>query len=189
MKQSEIKTINLFSCILGKEMSIMVYLPGGYDNVTPVPVLYFHHGRNGNEHIMLDVNLNATADKMIEKGAIKPMIIVCPCMDNSRGLNSSFCYKVLPVPGGNNRVINLGMYEDYFIKEVIPYIDNTFCTIKKREGRYIGGASAGGYIALLYAFLHRGLFSKVGGHMPALELKLDEEDRLYYAEMGLMGRI
>ena len=58
------------------------------------------------------------------------------------------------------------------MKEVIPLTDKTFNTIKDRKGRYIGGISAGGYIALHNTFRHQNMFSKVGGHMPALELKL-----------------
>ena len=84
----------------------------------------------------------------------------------------------------NNRTINLGMYEDYFIKEIIPLTDKTFNTIKDRKGRYIGGASAGGYVALHNIFRHQDIFSKVGGHMPALELELEEDAKLYYKNMG-----
>ena len=71
------------------------------------------------------------------------------------------------------------MYEDYFIKEVIPLIDKEFNTIKTKEGRYVGGISAGGYAALHNSFRHQDLFSKVGGHMPAIELTLEEEDTPY----------
>lgn len=84
----------------------------------------------------------------------------------------------------DNRIINLGMYEDYFIKEIIPLIDERFNTIKDRKGRYIGGASAGGYIALHNIFRHQNMFSKVGGHMPALELNLEDDDKLYFENLA-----
>jgi len=87
--------------------------------------------------------------------------------------------------GDNNRIINLGMYEDYFIKEIVPLIDKTFNTIKDRKGRYIGGISAGGYVALHNTFRHQQMFSKVGGHMPALELELEEEDKPYFKNMDV----
>lgn len=123
-------------------MPMIVYLPEGYNSLTPLPVLYFLHGRSGNENIMLDVGINTKADEMIKNIEIKPMIIVCPRFENSRGLNSSLICKEVINSKDNNRIVNLGMYEDYFIKELIPLIDEKFNTIKDRKGRYIGGTSA-----------------------------------------------
>jgi enterochelin esterase-like enzyme len=181
MNNSKTEKINFYSSILDKEMPMQVYLPEDHDNLSPLPVLYFFHGRNGNENMMLEIGINSKADEMIKDGIIKPMIIVCPNIGNSRGINSSLICK--EVPDTMNRIINQGMYEDYFIKEILPLIDKTFNTVKEREGRFIGGASAGGYAALHHAFLHQDMFSRVGGHMPAIELKLEEEDKPFYKDM------
>ena len=57
-------------------MRINVYLPKGYEeNNNPLPVLYFLHGRSGNENIIFDLNMKGIADEMIESGKIKPLII------------------------------------------------------------------------------------------------------------------
>ncbi len=40
-------------------------------------ILYFLHGRSGNENIIFDLNMKGIADEMIESGKIKPLIIVC----------------------------------------------------------------------------------------------------------------
>ncbi|KEH99933.1 esterase family protein (plasmid) [Clostridium botulinum] len=183
MNNSKVEKVIFYSHVLGKEMSISVYLPECYNSSTPLPVLYFLHGRSGNENIMFQIDINTKADELIKSGEINPMIIVCPRIENSRGLNSSSICKNVPDPSNINRIINLGMYEDYFIKEIVPLIDKTFNTIKDRKGRYIGGASAGGYIALHNTLRHQHMFSKVGGHMPALELKLEDEDKVYYKDM------
>ncbi|WP_039656957.1 alpha/beta hydrolase [Clostridium tyrobutyricum] len=185
MNKSRIEKVDFYSNLLDKEMSMQVYLPGCYNSSTPLPVLYFLHGRSGNENLIFQLDINGKADKMIEDGEIKPLIIVCPRIENSRGLNSSLIYKGVSDPGDSSRIINLGMYEDYFIKEIVPLTDQTFNTIKDIQGRYIGGVSAGGYIALHNTFRHQNMFSKVGGHMPALELKLEDEDRPYYKDMEL----
>lgn len=187
MSQSKVEILNFNRNILGKEMKVSVYLPEGYDNLTPLPVLYFLHGRSGNENIMFELDIKSKADKMIKNREINPMIIVCPRMENSRGLNSSLICKEVINPK-DNRVINLGMYEDYFMKEIIPLIDKKFNTINDRKQRFIGGASAGGYIALHNAFRHQGIFSKVGGHMPALELKLEDEDKIYYTDLAVWDK-
>jgi enterochelin esterase-like enzyme len=183
MNQSKVEKVTFHSDILDKEMSMLVYLPDCYNNLTPLPVLYFLHGRSGNERMMLEMDINTKADRLIKDGEMKPLIIVCPRMENSRGLNSSLISKEVPDPIANNRIINLGMYEDYFMKEVVPLTDRTFNTIKDRKGRFIGGASAGGYAALHNAFRHQHMFSKAGGHMPALELKLEEEDKPFFKDM------
>lgn len=186
MSESNIKNINFHSDILDKEMGINVYLPKEYEeNGNPLPVLYFLHGRSGNESIMYDLNINVKADEMIKSGKIKPLIIVCPRIENSRGVNSSSISKEVLSPGDSGIIINIGMYEDYFIKEVIPLIDKEFNTIKAKEGRYIGGISAGGYAALHNSFRHQDMFSKVGGHMPAIELTLEEEDTPYFKDMSV----
>ena len=55
MSKSSVKNINFNSKILDKEMGINVYLPKEYkENSNPFPVLYFLHGRSGNENIIFD---------------------------------------------------------------------------------------------------------------------------------------
>jgi enterochelin esterase-like enzyme len=178
MDKSEVKKVNFRSEILAKEMTALVYLPKEYSKQGHLPVLYFLHGRSGNENIMFEAGLNEKADQLITEGKIKPMMIVCPRIDNSRGLNSAIkCSEIL---NSENRIYHVGMYEDYLIKELIPFIDKAFNTIQDRKGRFIGGASAGGYAALHNAFRHQNLFTKVGGHMPAIELMLEEEDKPHF---------
>nr|WP_252250798.1 alpha/beta hydrolase-fold protein [Clostridium sp. ZBS13] len=122
MNKSKIEKVNFYSDALGKESSMLVYLPEGYSSVTPLPVLYFLHGRSGNENVIFELDIKTKADRMIKDGEIKPIIIVCPRIENSRGMNSSLIYEEISDYGNNNRIINLGMYEDYFIKEIVPLI-------------------------------------------------------------------
>lgn len=185
MKHSNIEQILIQSQSLNKNMNSLVYLPKEYDGSSQFPVLYFLHGRNGNENILYDIALDNVADRMIQEGKINPLIIVCPCIDNSRGMNSQSVYKEIPDPCDSKRKIHLGRYEDYLINELIKTIDSTFCTINNRSCRYIGGASGGGYAALHNAFRHKNLFSKVGGHMPAIEIALEEEDKLFFSSLSL----
>lgn len=186
MLEEKTRIIKFHSDILNKEMAMSVYIPEQYKIVDSLPVLYFLHGRSGDENMMSESGLDLVADRLIQGQEINPLIIVCPRIENSRGINSSIvCREVVdPV----NRIINLGMYEDYFIKEVIPLIDKMFHTIKEREGRYVGGVSAGGYAALHNAFRHQSLFSKVGGHMPAIELTLEKEDQPYFENMEIWNK-
>lgn len=180
MMKSRIEKLSIHSKYLNKKMQMLIYLPSCYEEKTKLPVLYFFHGRSGNENILIQLNLKSLMDEMISSKEVEPMIIVCPNMDNSRGINSSTDYR--EVKSSNGYTINLGLYEDFFIKEVVPLIEKTYKTINSKSGRYIGGVSSGGYTALHNAFRHQHMFSKVGGHMPAVELVLEEQDIPYFKD-------
>lgn len=179
MRRSKTICQSFYSYALGKEMAMAIFMPENHDILQPLPVLYFLHGRSGDESILFEAGISEKADQLISSGEINPMIIVCPRIENSRGLNSATeCSEVL---NSENRIYHVGMYEDYLIKELVPFIDNSFDTIQGRKGRYIGGASAGGYAALHNALRHQDMFCKVGGHMPAIELTLEEEDKPHFS--------
>ena len=184
MGKPNIETINFFSKSLKKEMAINIYIPPFYNSSKcSYPVLYFLHGRSGNENIMFDLDIGNKVENLISAKKISPLIIVCPRIENSRGINSSDNCKDIICK--NNITIQVGMYEDYLIKEVIPFIDNNYNTIDISSGRFIGGASAGGYAALHNAFRHPNLFSKVGGHMPAIDLALEDDDIPYFSDLSI----
>ena len=170
------KTID--SRILGKEMNLAVYRPDVNDNIA-LPVLYFLHGRTGNESLLQWLGMEKKADAMIGAGEIQPLIVVCPNLDNSRGINSAEFYRVV---NGKYGIVDMGRYEDYLVDELIPYVDNTFHTIRDRSARYIGGISSGGYTALNIGLRHQELFSKIGGHMPAIDLSYADEDECYFVD-------
>ena len=167
---------SFYSDILKKDMKLSVYRPDGYDD-KPLPVLYFLHGRTGDEQLIRQLGIDKIADKMLQEQAIKPCMIVCPNIDNSRGINSAKVYREV---NGKYGTVHKGRYEDYITEELIPFVDGSFNTRQERAGRYIGGVSAGGYSALHLAFRHQALFSKVGGHMPAIDLSFADEDECYF---------
>lgn len=131
MNESRIDTIEIQSRALEKTMAMKVYVPANGNE--GMPVLYLMHGRSGDENMMNVLNIPSAADKMIATGAIQPMVIACPRMDDALGLDA---------------------YESYFFDEIIPLIDRRYHT----GVRHIGGFSAGGYIALRYALLHPSVF-------------------------------
>lgn len=157
--------ISFSSEALKKEMKINIYLPKGYSNKNKYPVLYLIHGYTGNEDSWFpELQTDKKANELIDKKEIVPLIIVAPQIDNSYGINSQ---------NDENNSLNYfdtGRYEDYLYKELVPFIDKTYSTISSREGRYIGGISMGGWVALHMAFAHTDMFSKVGGHSPAIFL-------------------
>jgi enterochelin esterase-like enzyme len=148
-----VQKITFYSKSLDRNMNFNIYLPPDYEETNRYPVLYLYHGYGGDEDNWLPgLGADQTADELIREGLIDPLIIVTPQIDISYGFNAG---------GGQN-------YSDYIVKDIIEYVDGHFSTIASAEGRYIGGLSMGGWAALHNAFLHPELFSKVGGHSPAL---------------------
>jgi enterochelin esterase-like enzyme len=164
LQKSEISQITFHSTALNHDMRMNVYLPKGYSQAQQYPVLYLIHGFSGNETDWISgLTAGNTADQLIAAGEITPLIIAAPEMDNSYGLNSADTYK----PGDPN-TLYYGMYEDYLYKDVITYIDSHYSALADRGSRWIGGLSMGGFISMHTAFAHPDLFSKAGGHSPAL---------------------
>ncbi|HVA18369.1 MAG TPA: alpha/beta hydrolase-fold protein, partial [Candidatus Dormibacteraeota bacterium] len=65
-------------------------------------------------------------------------------------------------------------YEDFFIREFLPFIERTYRTRPGRHYRGIGGISMGGYGALHLAFRHPNLFASVSASSAALLGKLPD---------------
>lgn len=149
MHCSKIDTIKIGSEAFGKTLIVKVYVPDC--DTYGLPVLYLMHGRSGNESIIYTLNIQSLADKLIETGRIQPMLIVCPQIEDTMGLN---------------------VYEDYFFSEAMPLIGQRYHT----RTRYIGGFSEGGYVALNYALRHPKQFSRVGAHMLSIYEKLTDKD-------------
>jgi enterochelin esterase-like enzyme len=166
IKISRYEKLYIHSKVLDKEMRINVYLPNGYGNGERYHVLYIFHGLDAIEDSWIPyMGLERTADDLTGDKKIKPLIIVSPEIDNSFGINSYPFYMHVKI---DNQELDMGMYEDYICEELVPFIDKEFSTISDRSGRYIGGFSMGGFIALHTSFLHTDMFSRVGGHSPAL---------------------
>ncbi len=54
--------------------------------------------------------------------------------------------------------------ESYFIKELVPYIDQHYQTINNRRARAIGGLSSGGFGAMYVGLRNNNLFSYIFSH-------------------------
>ncbi|MEW9700866.1 alpha/beta hydrolase [Paenibacillus sp. SI8] len=158
--------IQFYSEALDKDMPLHVYLPPDYSANKKYPVLYLLHGYGGDESAWLPgLGTDKAADRLIKEGSINPLIIVSMKYDNSYGLNTSeVTRKSCP------ECMAEGRYQDFLVKDTIAYIDSHYATITSKDGRYIGGLSMGGWASLYTAFQHADLFSKVGGHSPAVWL-------------------
>lgn len=161
--ESQVITETISSKALDKDMGVSIYLPPGYSSDKKYPVLYVLYGYGGyHASWFSDLQLNIHTDQLIQSDQINPLIIVSPSYGNSFGVNTK------PGEGVNPGTVDEGNYEDFLIKELITFVDSKYSTITSKDGRYIGGASMGGYGALYLGFTYPDLFSKIGGHSSAI---------------------
>jgi putative tributyrin esterase len=149
------------SKILGRSVAYCVLLPPSYDSgqLRRYPALYFLHGLGQNEQALLDSGgWNLIQDLWDEK-QIGEFLIAAPDGDRTFFINSR---------DGRSR------YEDFLLKEFLPFIETRYRFRPGRHNRGIAGVSMGGYGALHLAFRHPELFGSVSAHSAALIAKLPE---------------
>lgn len=134
------------SNILHKNVAYSVYLPPDYfASERSYPVVYLLHGYTDDNTSWVQFGeINHYADKAIAEGTIPPMIIIMPNGDSSWYINS--------YDGKEN-------YEDFFIKEFIPFVEKKFRIKSERRYHGIAGLSMGGYGTLFYAIKYSQLFA------------------------------
>jgi S-formylglutathione hydrolase FrmB len=134
------------SKILKRNVKYTIYLPADYETANRTyPVVYLLHGYSDDNTGWLQFGeVNRYADQATLDGTIPPMIIVMPDGGTSWYINSY---------DGKEK------YEDFFIKEFIPHVEQAYRIKTERQYRGIAGLSMGGYGTLIYAIKYPQLFS------------------------------
>lgn len=138
--------------------NVLVYLPPSYGKQgRKFPVVYLISGFTGFGAMNMNVsayseNIQQRLDRLIKAKKIKEMIVVMP--------------DYITKYGGSQYVNSTatGRYEDYMIKEIVPFIDANFRTIPKAASRSIIGKSSGGYGAMWLAMRHPEVFGLMVTH-------------------------
>lgn len=138
------------------EQKLHIYLPPTYyESDKTYPVIYFLHGFGDSAVVFLRTAQSAL-DPAFSKDPSKEFIMVAVNGSNSAG--GSY-YVNSPVTG---------KWEDYTVKEVVPYIDSNYRTIATAQSRGICGFSMGGFAALNLAFLHPEVYGAVYAMSPGV---------------------
>ncbi len=137
---------------------LLVYLPPSYfKSKKRFPVAYLIAGFTGYGRMNLNESpfsetIKDRLDRLIKSKTIKQMIFVMPdCMTKY----------------GGSQYVNstaTGRYEDYIIKEIVPFIDKNFRTIAKANSRCIIGKSSGGYGAMWLSMRYPQVFGLMVTH-------------------------
>ena len=143
------------SKILGHAVPYCVILPPSYDanKTRRYPVLYLLHGLGGDAQSLIASGELDLLEDLWQQKKIVDFLIVTPSAGRSFYINSR-----------DGRV----RYQDFFIREFLPYIETHYRILRDRRNRGISGVSMGGYGALRFAFLYPQLFGSVSAHSPAL---------------------
>lgn len=177
---SKVDTVEIPSAAMNKTYKAAIVFPDAYaKGKTSFPVLYLLHGGYGHFNDWL----LKTPDKMLVRNLADQynMIIVMP-------EGEIFSYYV------DSPVDPKSKFETYIIKEVIPFIDSKYRTVKDKKGRVITGLSMGGYGSLYLSARHPELFAAAGSMSGALDpnmttWKLDKQrfDMLTKFVDGIFG--
>jgi len=131
--------------------SVSVYLPPGYaQSGRRYPVIYYFHSFYwDNERMFADGSVQGVLDRGISEGTIRPFILVA-------GNYST------PTTGAfYSNSSTAGRWIDFTIDELVPYIDERFRTLPRRESRGLAGEFIGGYAALNFAMRYPEKFASV----------------------------
>ena len=137
------------------QTEVSVYLPPSYGVARGrrYPVVYLLHGAGNTNRSWLGSatwdGVPAIMDSLIARRAVQEMIVVMPNANNRLGaswyLNSS----------------TSGRWEDFISRDLVAWTDVRFRTLARPESRGLGGASMGGFGALMIAMRHGDPFSAV----------------------------
>jgi S-formylglutathione hydrolase FrmB len=132
---------------LATPTKVRILLPANYDSMDEhhYPVLYLLHGASGDR-----TSWTGTGQGDAEALTAKlPLIVVMP--DGGRGGFYTNWF--------NNGAGGRPRWEDWHIKQLIPWVDSHYRTLAVRRERAIAGLSMGGFGTFTYAARHPDLFT------------------------------
>ncbi len=130
------EALSMASKILSQDVKYSIILPEDYyTSNNRYPVVYLLHGLGDNESSWLEYGqVSQVVYPAVKKGEIIPMIYVMP-----EGYRNYYV----------NDYAGKFMYEDMFIKELVPFIDKQYRTVADKNHRATLGYSMGGFGALV----------------------------------------
>ncbi len=129
---------------------VQVYLPPSYEDNPGVyyPSLYV---QDGSEAISL-ASTDHILDNLIDEGSISEVIGIFVRPNNR---NAEYAFE------------DRTKYVQFFVEELVPYVDSIYRTIQEPSKRAVMGASFGGNISGLISFNHPDIFGNAGLHSAA----------------------
>jgi predicted alpha/beta superfamily hydrolase len=147
----------------------MVYRPPGYrdDRLRRFPVLYLHDGQNVFDRATAtgaEWSVDETAQRLIEAGAIEPLIIV--------GVYNAGDHRIDEYTPTRDSRKNIGGNADGYgrmlVQEIKPFIDRRYRTLRSAANTGLGGSSLGGLITMHLGLRYPTVFSRLAVLSPSV---------------------
>ena len=172
-----IESLTMRSELLKTDVKFSVYLPDGYENSTEnYPIVYLLNGLNGNEKDWIKAgSAKPIADELINSKIIIPMVIIMPDGDDRLYMNKE---------DGSYP------YEDMFINEFMPYVEQKYRIKSEKKFRAISGLSMGGSGSLRLALKYDTLFGACAAFSPGIstddEILVEDQESFdsYYGRIS-----
>jgi S-formylglutathione hydrolase FrmB len=150
---ANVDTVSMYSNALQKTSKAVVITPKNYrKKSTPYPVVYILHGYSDNYATWLK-----KIPELEQHSTLFNTIIVCP----DGGFSSWYV---------NSPFDSSYQYETYLTKELVPFIDQQYNSIKNRTGRAITGHSMGGHGGMYIGWRNSHLFGACGSMSGGVDL-------------------
>jgi predicted alpha/beta superfamily hydrolase len=147
------------SKFLSTRRDLIVYLPPGYgQHNSRHPVLYLQDGQNLFDPSTAfggrDWRVDSTADAMAARGEIQPPIVV--------GIYNTGVRRISEYTPTRDKRLRKGgkadRYAEMLVREIKPFIDHEYRTLKAAAHTAVGGSSLGGLVSLVAALAYARVF-------------------------------
>lgn len=166
----KLDTVTYDSKTVGVKRHAVVYLPPNFNKQKKYPVLYLLHGIGGDEFEWLNQGRpERILDNLYAQMKLKDMIVVLPngrAMENDRATGDIMA---------KDKVAAFANFEGDLLKDLIPFIEEKYPVISKRESRALAGLSMGGGQSLNFGLGNLDTFAWVGGFSSAPNTKMPEQ--------------
>lgn len=164
-----VQTIIIRSTALGIPKRFFVYTPPGFKRTkSSLPALYLFRGHerewvNPREdgsrqgRTVIDVY-----EELLTAGAVGPMLLVFPGISSDDNTLPGLLVNFKQPPSQAVPGIGNGRFEDYFLRDLLPYVERYFRT--SSSARSVDGFSLGGFMATKIAAQYPDQFASVGAY-------------------------
>lgn len=158
------------SRFLRNQRDLIVYLPPDYDERTArrLPALYLQDGQNLFDGATSFVpgmywRIGETADELIGKGLVQPLIIVGIYNIGKARINEYTPTQDRRAGGGR-----ADRYAKFLTQEVMPFIERQYPLLSGPATTGIGGSSLGGLVSLYIGLKFADIFGRIAALSPSI---------------------
>ncbi|HPR29447.1 MAG TPA: alpha/beta hydrolase-fold protein [Chitinophagales bacterium] len=173
-KSTESREEVIRSSYLARAVSLTIVLPPEYAS-KPYPVLWLLDGQD-----IPSLQLTETMNRLYRRRSVQHFIVV-GIHANERRLDE---YGTIEMPDYKNMGAKAGLFAEFFVQELIPFIRSNYNVSKDRHKNAVAGFSLGGLSAIDIAWNYPEFFTRVGVFSGSLWWRKKAMNRGYRDDRG-----